>query len=288
MANLAATTAILNNKRHPFRRLLRQPGAVISLLILIGLVAATAGAPLLASRPPNEANPLAAFRPPDAEFPMGTDNLGRDMLARFLYGGRVALQIGLFAAAIGAVIGVTIGLIAGYAGGWIDSVIGWFIEVLMTFPGVLLALIVVAILGPGVVNVMIAVGVSFVPSFTRMTRAAALQVREQDYVTAARAFGSNDFSIIVRHIAPNVIRPVLALITLGTGSAILEAAALSFIGLGVQPPDPEWGAMLNAGRAFVGQAWWVTAFPGLGIFLTVLSINLLGDALSDVAAGTDL
>jgi len=186
------------------------------------------------------------------------------------------------------VIGVTIGLIAGYAGGWIDSVIGWFIEVLMTFPGVLLALIVVAILGPGVVNVMIAVGVSFVPSFTRMTRAAALQVREQDYVTAARAFGSNDFSIIVRHIAPNVIRPVLALITLGTGSAILEAAALSFIGLGVQPPDPEWGAMLNAGRAFVGQAWWVTAFPGLGIFLTVLSINLLGDALSDVAAGTDL
>lgn len=282
---IAAVTA---ERPRLMRRLLRQPTALVSLLILAGLVLAAIAAPQLTTAQPNAANPLMTFQPPGAQFPMGTDNLGRDMLARFLYGGRVSLLIGLIAAAIGAVIGVSVGLVAGYAGGWIDSVISWFIEVLMTFPGVLLALIVVAILGPGVVNVMIAVGISFVPSFTRVTRAAALQVRENDYVAAARAFGSGHLNIIARHIAPNVVRPVLALVTLGTGSAILEAAALSFIGLGVQPPDPEWGAMLNAGRAFVGQAWWTTLFPGLGIFLTVLAINLLGDALSDVAAGSDV
>ncbi len=266
---------------------LRQRGAQVGLLILIVLILVVAGAPLLTALQPNKVNPMAAFQPPSAQAPMGTDNLGRDVLTRFLYGGRVSLLVGIIASIIGALPGIALGLASGYAGGWPDSIITWFVEVLMAFPGVLLALVVVAILGPGIGNVMIAVGISFIPSFVRVTRAAVLQMREQDYVLSARAIGNSHVAIIARHILPNIVRPVLALLTLGVGSAILEGAALSFIGLGVQPPDPEWGAILNAGRAFVGQAWWTTVFAGLGIFLSVLAVNLLSDALSDAVAHSE-
>lgn len=266
---------------------LRRRGAQIGLVILILLVLAVACAPLLTSVQPNKVNPTAAFRPPSAQAPMGTDNLGRDVLTRFLYGGRVSLLVGIFASLIGAIPGIALGLASGYAGHWLDAVTTWLVEVLMAFPGVLLALVVVAILGPGIGNVILAVGISFIPSFVRVTRAAVLQVRETDYVLSARAIGNGHVAIVTRHILPNVVRPVLALLTLGVGSAILEGAALSFIGLGVQPPDPEWGAILNAGRAFVGQAWWTTVFAGLGIFLSVLAVNLLSDALSDAVARSE-
>jgi len=216
---------------------------------------------------------------------MGTDNIGRDNLARFLYGGRLSLLVGVIAIAIGATAGITIGAVAGYFGGWVDSVLSWAMDVLISFPDVLLALAMIAVLGPGLTNAMIAVGIAFVPGFARLTRSSVLSIRELNYVEAARALGASDVSILLGHLLPNSLRPLLVLTTLSIGSAILTGAALSFLGLGAQPPTPEWGAMLNAGQKFVRQAWWLTLFPGIGIFLTILSLNLLGDALSDAAAG---
>jgi peptide/nickel transport system permease protein len=217
---------------------------------------------------------------------MGTDGIGRDNFTRFLYGGQLSLRVGVVGVTVGALLGITLGLISGYFGGWLDSFVSWFTDVLMAFPDILLALAIIAILGPGITNAMLAIGIAFVPSFMRITRSSVLSLREMTYVEAARALGSSDTRILVKHILPNSMRTLLVLITLGLGSAILAGAALSFLGLGAQPPTAEWGAMLNAGMKFVRQAWWLTVFPGLGIFLAVLSINLIGDAISDAVAGT--
>jgi len=266
------------------RGVLRRRKAQLGVALLALVVLSALLAPWLTALDPNAVSPTEALAPPSAEHPFGQDHLGRDMASRMLYGARVSLVVGLVASAIGALLGIPLGLLAGFFGGWVDTIISWFVEVLMAFPGVLLALTVIAILGPGLTNVVIAVGVGFTPSFARMTRSAVLPVREQDYVEAARAVGAGTSGLLTRHIFPNILPPVLALVTLGIGTAILEGAALSFIGLGVQPPDPEWGAMLNAGRAYVGLAWWVTVFPGVGIFLTVLAVNLISDAISDHTA----
>lgn len=262
-------------------RLGRHRGALIGLGVLLVLGVASFAAPLLTSLDPLHVNPSNTFQPPSSGHWMGTDNLGRDVLARFLYGGRISLVVGLVAVSVGSLVGTSLGLVAGYYGRWLDTFLSWWVEVLLAFPGILLALAIVAILGPGLTNVMIAVGLAFIPSFMRMARGTVLSVREQAYVEAAQALGSPNRRIITRHILPNVMRPLLVLATLGMGGAILEGAALSFLGLGAQPPTPEWGAMLNAGRSFVRQGWWITVFPGLGIFLAVLAINLLGDGLGD-------
>jgi peptide/nickel transport system permease protein len=217
---------------------------------------------------------------------MGTDGIGRDTFTRFLYGGRLSLRVGLVAISIGMFIGVVLGLFSGYFGGWLDTGFSWFTDVLMSFPDILLALAIIAILGTGTINTMIAVGIAFVPSFMRVTRSNVLMIRETSYVEATRALGGSDVYIIFTHVLPNTMRTLLVLITLGIGSAILAGAALSFLGLGAQPPTPEWGAMLNAGQKFIRQGWWLTVFPGLGIFITILSINLIGDAISDAVAGT--
>lgn len=265
-----------------FGRLSRHRGALIGLGLLLVLGAAALAAPLLSSHDPFQVDPSNTFQPPGSGHWMGTDNLGRDVFARFLYGGRISLVVGLVAVSVGSLVGTSLGLVAGYYGRWLDAFFSWWVEVLLAFPGILLALAIVAVLGPGLTNVMVAVGLAFIPSFMRLARGTVLSVREQAYVEAAQALGSPNRLIIIRHILPNVMRPLLVLATLGMGGAILEGAALSFLGLGAQPPTPEWGAMLSAGRSFVRQGWWITVFPGLGIFLAVLAINLVGDGLGDV------
>lgn len=269
-----------------FRRTFRNRGAQLGTIILLVLIAASLGAPLLTSQNPNDIDPTSTLRPPSREHPMGTDHIGRDVFARFLYGGRLSLRVGLIAIALGATVGVTIGLIAGYYGGWLDAASSWLTDVLLSFPDILLALAIIAVLGPGITNAMLAIGIAFIPSFMRLTRGNVLAIREMGYVEAARSIGTSDLRILLSHILPNALRTLLVLLTLGIGSAILAGAALSFLGLGAQPPTPEWGAMLNAGQKFIRQAWWLTVFPGVGIFLTVLAINLIGDAISDAVAGT--
>jgi peptide/nickel transport system permease protein len=276
----------------PGIRLLRQTfrnrSAQIGSLLLLLLTLACLAAPLLTDKDPNAIDPSLTLQPPGWEYPMGTDGIGRDAFARFLYGGRLSLRVGLVAISIGAVVGVTLGLIAGFFGGWLDALLSWITDILLAFPDILLALAILAILGPGIINAMIAVGIAFVPSFMRLTRSSVLSIREMSYIEATRALGGSNFQIMTRHILPNAMRTLLVLVTLGIGSSILAGASLSFLGLGAQPPTPEWGAMLNAGQKFVRQAWWLTVFPGLGIFVTILAINLIGDAISDAVAGTTI
>lgn len=270
------------------RQILRNRSAQFGGILLLLLAFACYAAPLFTDYDPNKNAPSQALQPPSFEHPMGTDHVGRDSFTRFLYGGRLSLRVGLVGITIGALIGITMGLVSGYFGGWLDSLVSWFSDVLMAFPDILLALAIIAILGPGITNAMLAIGIAFVPSFMRLTRSNVLALREMTYVEAARALGSSDARILVKHILPNSVRTLLVLITLGIGSSILAGAALNFLGLGAEPPTPEWGAMLNAGMKFVRQAWWLTVFPGAGIFLAVLSINLIGDAISDAVAGTTI
>ena len=284
------TSPIKSNSpgRRMLRQILRNRSAQFGGILLLILVFASYAAPLFTDKDPNKTQPSAALQPPSLEYPMGTDGIGRDNFTRFLYGGRLSLRVGLIGITIGALIGITLGLVSGYFGGWLDSVISWFTDVMMAFPDILLALAIIAILGPGITNAMLAIGIAFVPSFMRLMRSSVLTQREMTYVEAARALGSSDARILVKHILPNSIRTLLVLITLGMGSSILAGAALNFLGLGAEPPTAEWGAMLNAGMKFVRQAWWLTVFPGAGIFLAVLSINLIGDAVSDAVAGTSI
>jgi peptide/nickel transport system permease protein len=274
----------------PGLRLLRQTfrnsSAQFGSLLLLFLIVICLAAPLLTDKDPNAINPSQTLQPPSLKYPMGTDGIGRDTFARFLYGGQLSLRVGLVAIAIGAIFGITLGLISGYFGGWLDAFISWVTDILLAFPDILLALSILAILGPGIINAMVAVGIAFIPSFMRLTRSSVLAIREMSYIEATRALGGSDVEILWNHILPNAMRTLLVLVTLGIGSSILAGASLSFLGLGAQPPTPEWGAMLNAGQKFVRQAWWLTVFPGLGIFLTILSINLIGDAVSDAVAGT--
>lgn len=253
-------------------------GSAILLLLLLTAIFA----PQLAKTGPNEADPLNTFVPPGKEHLMGTDNIGRDIWSRFCYGGRVSLLIGVISMVIGTVLGSVIGIVAGFYGSWVDSVLSWITEVLMAFPGMLLALTIMAILGPGLANVMVAVGISSIPQYMRLARSSVMKAREMDYIEAARCVGCSDGRVLFRHILPNILRPIIVLSTLGIGSAILEGASLSFLGLGAQPMTPEWGAMLSSGRQFLRNAWWVSVFPGLGVFLVILSINFIGEGLGEI------
>ncbi len=270
------------------RQILRNRSAQFGGILLLILVFMSYSAPLFTNYEPNKNAPSQALQAPSVEHLMGTDHVGRDTFTRFLYGGQLSLRVGLVGITIGALIGITLGLISGYFGGWLDAFISWLTDVLMAFPDILLALAIIAILGPGIRNAMLAIGIAFVPSFMRLTRSSVLSLREMTYVEAAKALGSSDARILIKHILPNSIRTLLVLITLGIGSSILAGAALNFLGLGAEPPTAEWGAMLNAGMKYVRQAWWLTFFPGFGIFLAVLSINLIGDAVSDAVAGTSI
>jgi peptide/nickel transport system permease protein len=221
------------------------------------------------------------FMPPSRAHPFGTDDFGRDILSRIIYGARISLRVGIVAVGLSVVAGSLIGLLAGYYGGWVDLVSNWIVDVMLAFPGLLLALAMIAILGPSLTNVMIAVGIGSIPAYARLMRGQIMSLNRKEYVESARAIGASNGRILFRHLLPNALSPLIVLASLGVADAILAAAALSFIGLGAQPPTPEWGVMLNAGRTFLRDEWWIATFPGLAIAITVLGFNLLGDGLRD-------
>jgi peptide/nickel transport system permease protein len=264
------------------RRMLRRQNVVIGGFILAVVIALVFLAPYITSFGPTQQLRQNRLEAPSSQHLFGTDNLGRDILTRVLYGGRLSLQVGIFSVAIGATIGTVLGLISGYYGRWVDTVVMRLIDVMLAFPGILLALAIVAVLGRDLRNVMIAVGVSTIPVYTRVVRGSVLSIKEFDYVVAARALGMPTRRILFLHILPNVTAPIIIVATNGVAGAIITGAALSFLGLGAQPPDPEWGLMLAHGREFIRVASWVTTFPGLAIMVTVLAINLLGDGLRDI------
>jgi len=264
------------------RRFRRQRGAVIGLVILGGLALMALGAPWLSPRDPIRTAAREALQPPGPRFVLGSDQFGRDVASRVLHGARISLTVGLIAVSIAVALGTPLGLVSGYYGGRLDALIMRVMDVLLAFPGILLALAIVSVLTPGLTNVMIAVGLSAVPTYARLVRASVLSARENLYVEAARALGGRDLGILARYILPNVVAPLIVTATLGLGTAILSAAALGFLGLGSQPPQPEWGRMLSEGRDYLREAWWISTFPGLGIMLTVLAMNLLGDGLRDL------
>jgi peptide/nickel transport system permease protein len=267
--------------RAVMRHLLRNRGAVIGLVIIGLFVVAALGAPLITNQSPTDTSLPDRLQPASWEHLLGTDELGRDLLTRMLYGGRISLGIGLISVAIGILIGVPIGAVSGYYGGKLDIIAQRFIDIMIAFPGILLAIVVVTVLGVGVTNVMIATGIASVPIYARLVRGSVLAAKEQSYVTAAQAAGIGDFSIIFRHILPNSIAPVIVQSTFQIATAILWAAGLGFLGLGAQAPTPEWGAILSNGREYIRTAHHLTTFPGLAILFMVIGFNLVGDGLRD-------
>lgn len=263
------------------RRLRRNPGSMAGLVLLIIIIAAAIFAPYITRYDPIEIVPSARLTPPSAEYWFGTDSFGRDIYTRIVYGGRISLRVGLVSVGIAALLGVTGGMIAGYFGGRTDTVIMRIADIMLAFPGILLALVVIAILGPSLINVMVAVGISTAPTYARVARGMVLKVKAEVYVESALAVGTPSSRIMVRHVLPNILGSLIVVATLGVAGAIIAGAALSFLGLGAKPPIPEWGLMLSEGRDYLRHAWWITTFPGLAIMVTVLSINLLGDGLRD-------
>jgi peptide/nickel transport system permease protein len=260
----------------------RHSGGMVGLTLFLTLVVIALFAPSIAPYDPLRVNPINALLPPSQEHWMGTDALGRDVMSRVIHGTRISLRLGVVSVSIALSLGMLIGVLAGYLGGRVDGVLMRLIDILLAFPSLVLALVAVFALGPGLTNAMIAVGISSIPAFARITRAEVLSAKENLYVQGAQALGASAAVVMFRHILPNVVAPNIVMGALMTGTAILAGAALSFLGLGAQSPTPEWGLMLSQGRGFMSMAWWLTLFPGLGIVTTVISLNLLGDGLRDV------
>lgn len=251
-------------------------------IIVLGCILVAILAPLLAPYPPQEVHAKWRLYPPNEYFLLGTDEFGRDILSRIIFGSRISLQVGLISVGIALMLGSTLGGIAGFYGGATDNVIMRTMDVLFAFPAILLAIGIMAMLGPGIANAMIAIGIVYTPAFARLMRASVLQVKEMEFVDAARVLGALDARIMVRHIAPNLMAPLIVQTTFCLSTAILTEAALSFLGLGTPPPEPSWGIMLSASRKYVELSPWPAVFPGLAIMLVVLGFNLLGDGLRDV------
>jgi len=269
------------------RRLVWTAEAIVGVVVLLGFGLAAAGAPWVAPRDPLKQNIERRLLPPvwydrgEFSHALGTDPLGRDILSRIVYGARVSLMVGGIAIGIAAVTGVPLGLLAGYVGGRLDGLIMRVMDALLAFPAILLAIALMAVLGPSLQNAMIAIGIIYVPAFARITRANVLSLREKEFVEAARALGAGSLYVAGVVILPNCLSPLIVQGSLGVANAILVEAALSFLGLGVQPPEPSWGSMLAFGRSLLGQAPWYATFPGLAIFVTVLALNFLGDGLRE-------
>ncbi len=263
-------------------RVRRHKGAMVGMGIVVALALVALGQSVFAPQSPTKIDIVVALHAPDQIHWMGTDQYGRDVYSRVVHGSSISLVIGFISVGIAATAGTTVGLVAGFYGGKVDGILMRVIDVMLAFPGILLALTIVSVLGPNLRNLMIAVGISGIPFYARLVRGSVLVAKEQLYVEAARVVGVPIRVILVRHILPNVVAPVIVAATLGMGGAILAAAGLSFIGLGSQPPTPEWGRMLSEGRDYLRDAWWISTFPGVAIVLTVLGVNMLGDGLRDV------
>lgn len=282
-----SNTNTSNKKRSQWvevwRRLKRNKMAVLGLIILIILVLLAVFADVIANHDNVVIKQNLAHRlqGPSAAHWLGTDEFGRDIFARLVHGTRVSLQVGIVAVGISIVIGGILGAVAGYYGGKLDNTIMRIMDIFLAVPSILLAIAIVSALGPSIINLMLAISISSVPSYARIVRASVLSIRDQEFIEAAKAIGASNTRIIFRHIIPNSLAPVIVQATLGVASAILSTAGLSFIGLGIQPPAPEWGSMLSGGRQYLRYAWWVTTFPGVAIMITILSLNLLGDGLRD-------
>jgi peptide/nickel transport system permease protein len=268
--------------RHYLRALVREPASLLAMAFLVVLLVVTLGADLLAPYSPTDQslanrNLPPGSRPDDNAFPhlLGTDELGRDVLSRLLFGGRVSVTVGLLGAVVSAAIGITVGLLAGYYRRWVDDVVMRAVDAMAALPTLLVALFVLFLMGGGFVNLIIVLALVRWMIFARVTRAMTLSLREQAFVSAARVLGGRDRRIISRHILPNMVSPLLVLFTLEVAVLILAEAALSFLGFGIQPPDSSWGLMIARGREYLGSAWWLVTFPGLAIFLTTLSLNLM-------------
>lgn len=267
--------------REVWRRLKRNKAAMCGLFILIFLVLIAIFADVIAPYGMDEQVLDNPFQKPSWEHPMGTDNLGRDIMSRIIYGSRISLQVGILAVGIALVVGTILGSVAGFYGGLVDNIIMRCIDVLLAIPPILLAISIVAALGTELKYVMIAVGIGSIPTYARIVRASVLSLRDQEFVEAARASGAGDVRIIFKHILPNAMAPLIVQTTIGVAGAILAAAGLGFIGLGIQPPQAEWGAMLNAGRQYIRDYPHMSIFPGLAIMITIFALNLLGDGLRD-------
>ena len=263
------------------RRLLKSRIGVMGIVFIGILVLVAIFAPLIAPHDPLEQNIMMRYQAPSSEHILGTDEMGRDILSRIIYGSRISLQVGLFSIGLALVTGVFLGILSGYYGGIWDMIIMRIMDVMLAFPSILLAIAIVAILGPQLRNAMLAIGIINIPRFARIIRSSALSIKESEYIAAAKMMGASDVRIIFYHLLPNAMAPLIIQTTLSIATAILEAAALSFLGLGAQPPTPEWGAMLSDARSSLQRAPWVATFPGLAIIFGVLGFNLLGDGLRD-------
>ncbi|WP_025785714.1 ABC transporter permease [Sporosarcina sp. D27] len=267
---------------HSFRSVMTQNKAAMAGAIIIGIyLLMMLVAPIVAPYDPYDISLEDKLTPPSMEHWMGTDDKGRDILSRILYGSRLSIGVGFASVLFGAFFGITLGLVAGYYGKWIDTIISRLLDVMLAFPGILLALAIISALGPGLINVTIAVGVFSIPLFARIVRGSTMEVKKLEYIDAIRTLGANDFTIIFKHIFPNVLSPIIVQGSMRLATAILSAAGLSFLGLGAQPPSPEWGAMLSSGRDFLFSAPYMALFPGLMISILVLGFNLFGDGLRD-------
>jgi len=262
--------------------LARNPTAAVSALVLLAIVAVAVLSDQVAPDGPNDQDIAGRLRPPSWAHPFGTDDFGRDVLSRVILGAPTTLRVGFLSVALALVAGTLIGLLAGFYGRWVDDVLMRVMDMLFAFPAVLLAIAILAVRGPGPSNAIYAIAVVYVPIFARVTRASVLGVREEVYVRASRSIGASDLRLLFRHVLPNAAPPIIVQASISLAFAVLAEAALSFLGLGTQPPDPSWGLMLAEGRGYIDLAWWLAFFPGMAIVITVLCFNLLGDGLRDV------
>ncbi|MGM0904749.1 MAG: nickel transporter permease [Bacillota bacterium] len=282
--NVPVRTSV-SNRDVPWKRFLRNlsknKAAVAGVVIVFIFILIAIFAPYIAPQDPLHMEITKKLESPSAEHWLGTDDKGRDILSRIIYGSRISLTVGVLSTLLGATIGIILGIVAGYYGRWVDSLLMRVCDVLLAFPGILLALAIVSVLGASTTNVIIAVAFFAVPTFARIVRGSTLGVKKLEYIDAIRAMGASDFRIIFMHILPNILSPIIVQATLYIASAIITASALSFLGMGTQPPDPEWGTMLSQGRSYIRQAPHVTLFPGLVILMVVIGFNLFGDGLRD-------